>query len=292
MRDDERIGAVVFSITPDLMVEQAKELLDWAREHRIRHLQMLPVEVERAKELGGLFRKSGVRPMVLFCTFGEECPCRDADAAFAQVKVAIDCGKALAGDDDDSIIVASPSYLRALGDPERGLPGEEDEGKQVVFLKMVDEYVVDDDKVVVAVETINRFESRGPNDPRDLLRLFELAGVLGKFKILYDTFHAWMLGGDGMSRILLDVAEHVAMVHASQPSRTWIHEGTAIDRGTIRLLKHHPALKDVPIVMEAFSRQSPADFFHLLACNELPNVPTQMVFEAGANWLEMQLDAA
>ena len=287
------IGATAFSVAGEFTVETADELIGWAAGIEIGNLQFLPMEPELAEEVGEMCSGACITPSLLFCTFGEVCPCRDWKAALAEAQKAIDCARILSGKVGKPIVLASPSYLRALGDAERGLAGKGDDEKQVAFLRRIAEYLGDDDKVVVAVEAINRFESRGPNDPRDVLKLFVKAGVYGRFKLLFDTFHAWHLGtGEDPGDILLDVAEHVGLVHVSQPDRAWIHKGPAITQKVFRTLAFHPSLEDVPIVMEAFTRQSPEGFFHPLACNTLPDVTPQALFERGANWLEMECDAA
>jgi len=160
--------------------------------------------------------------------------------------------------------------------------------KQVNFLQQVGEYLATLENVLLCVEPVTRTETRGPNSQQGVLKILRQAGLEGKIKLLTDTYHV-SVTEERIAVTFRNVAEDIGCIHISSRSRTWVHNWSGLTPKFFQVVKSTPALEDIPLIMECFSLRSPADFFGMLKCNDLPDVPVMEIFRKGAAKLKQGL---
>lgn len=249
------------------------------------HVQFLAPESEAtAKTWSKMCDDLALQRSTLWCTFNPACPCANAAPAFEAAKRAIDVGRIIAGDKGVNM-VCSPSMLRGLGDPNKGLVGPDDGKRQMDFIARVAAYARSIKGTKVAVEPLNRFESRGTNTLAETVKLIDGANAKDRVGILADSCHQAMEEACTITTAWENHVSDILAIHASSRSRTFLEEDAHLTMNAFRMVAQTPAFKEIPVINEAFCRETLADFFPVLGVHQPPDVTAVELFRENIAWL-------
>ena len=231
--------------------------------------------VEDGAALGALAKGVGVQEVsVLYCTFHPVCPCADADAAFEAFTKVFDVAKALmapfSGMSGKRIF--SPSFLRGLMDPNRGLTVADDAAKQVAFLRRLLAYLKEGNRgeaFELDAEPLNRFETRGTNTVAGTVEIIKEAHAAQRMKVGVDSFHSFMECGAGIARMWAEFAPHIGLIHASALGRGHFYDDARWMEPLFQEIGRNKELRDIPIVIEGFCGETDPAFLPVLGIHEV-----------------------
>lgn len=244
----------------------------------VDHVQFLVRSTDAVDDmasLGVIAKTLGItEASVLYCTFHPVCPCADADAALQEFMKVFDSAKALMKPFSmDTKRIFSPSFLRGLMDPDRGLadaPG--DAAKQVAFLQRLLEYLKQDNRgegFELDIEPLNRFETRGTNTVAGTVEVIKGAHAAQRMKIGVDSFHSFMECGGGVARMWAKYAPHIGFIHASALNRGHFYEDAGWMEPLFQEVGRNKAFDNIPIVIEAFCKDTDTGFLPVLGIHEV-----------------------
>ncbi len=287
MDTKRRIGFTAFSMPESFELAGAVQILKDARKAGFGHVQFLINPDKRPDYYTGVRRAAegeGIKLSGLYATFcaglTASCPVLFPDRAFDDATQCIKNARLMLGDGG---ILCSPSLLRGLGDPNKGLAGPDDAKLQAQFLQKL-QPVAAGEKVVLCVEPINRFETRGPNAVAAALSLIKEAGLLGSVKVLVDTCHSFLeRGSTEYADVWRNAADSIGLVHLSDINRGPFTGTRVISDRVADVL--NMALRNVDVVFEGFTRRSPDGFFSPLMVHEPADEAVLTMFERDRAWL-------
>lgn len=230
---------------------------------------------EDASALGAIAHVAGVREVsALYCTFHPVCPCADADAAFSAFTHVFEASKALmapfAGMAAKRIF--SPSFLRGLMDPDRGLAHPDDGVKQIAFLKRLQAYLKERNRgeaFELDIEPLNRFETRGPNTVAETVDIINGAHASQCMKVGVDSFHSFMECGGGVAKMWTQFTPYIGFIHASALGRGHFYDDAPWMEPLFQEVGRSKELRDIPIVVEGFCGDTEPAFLPVLGIHEV-----------------------
>lgn len=263
--------------------QYVKDIAELAMPGERFHVQfLLPSSDAMARELGKMARDNGLAASLLWCTIAPVCPTSsdivEVQRALDIAHTAIDRGRILAGDGTSPNMVFSPSVFCGLGFVS-GLAPPEMFDRQVNFMDKVADIARAVPGTVVLAEPLNRFETAGPNRIAEAVRVINTARACDVVRIGADSCHQVLGEISPVCKVWAEHAEMIGMIHASARSRTWLYgdESTGMP-DAFSVVGSHGALSKVPVVVEAFSKETNPAFFSLLRVHAVSNAPMLKVF--------------
>lgn len=283
-----KIGVTTYSRDlPESDEKRWSHYLDALRKSGASHVQFLPPTTEKtAKMWGEMASDKGLDASIHWVSFFPLCPTVHVEKCLQAAKKAIDFSQIVCG--KEGKLVTSPCFLRGLGDPNRGLPSPSDKKKQIAFLAELGEFTRKLPFTKLAVEPLNRFESRGPNTIRETVEMIRAAEAEDVLGILADTCH------QGFEERPIGVtwkryASHIFFLHASSLKRTFLKEDADLTTEAFSMASKHPHLQHLPLIVEAFCKETNPDFFSYLGLHQPPQLTAVKLFQENAKWLKQQV---